>query len=201
MLTQACPVGTSGRDDHPDPLPLLMFVLLMGLVVNGCASRGEGNGTWLGQLIQDCSIDSRARGLQYHHPRLSITARVLGAVTTPFKYLGVSGWTDLGLRAQVVGRVYQDSAWSTDGFTTIDMEIHQLEIMTAESGCRYEKRPTDPVAYIRIEIKPWVRSPAMAGVRENSLMRISGRLKVDHDDDFFEIHPEREGDITVLSGD
>jgi hypothetical protein len=129
-----------------------------------------------------------------------LAARIFGAFTTPFKYLGISGWTDLGLRAQVTGRVYQDSAWGTDGFTTIDVEIHELEILTGGPGCSYRRVSGDPAAYIRIEIKPWVKSPALAGVKAESLVKVAGRLKVDHDADFFEIHPEHETDILRLAG-
>lgn len=166
-----------------------LAVTLFTQLLFGCSIRAAGRPTGLGVLIVSCEINIDAPGLKEMRPPLSFPARALGIVTAPFKYLGIFGWTDLAVDAEVSGRVYQDSAWSTDGFTTVDIEIESLQLLTAGTRCRYDRPVRGEFRYIRIEVKPWVASPGTAAVKKGSTIRASGRLKIDHDADFYEIHP------------
>ncbi len=188
----------------------LRLALILTVAACGPGARGGGRadptpaGLGLGELIAfpECSINPKARGLHADHDPLRFLDRATGILTTPFKYLGISGWTDLGVRAEVLGRAKHGSAWSTDGFTTVDIHTDRLEIAIGLSRCRYERPPGAPYeAEVRVEVKPWILFPTEIGVQEGDAVHFCGRLRIDHDrGGFYEIHPETPDDARGQCG-
>lgn len=176
-----------------------------GLASWACAGLGPRDdaaapacgATWLGALVdvRTCAVNPKALGLQRQHRPLNLLDRISALLTTPFKYLGILGWTDLEAGAEVWGNVMHDPAWSTDGFTTVDVAIAKLDVVVGHARCTYARHAVvEPEAWIRIEIKPWVLFPPHVDLKAGDAVRIRGRLRVDHGA-FYEIHPEGSADI------
>lgn len=125
------------------------------------------------------------------NPPLNILARSTGIVTTYLgKMLGVQGWRNYHVLAQVDGTVVH-AASSSDGFYTIDIGVRYLVV-----GGDSVKLMHD--SFIRVEVKPWVRKGAPLPVSENSNVCIVGSLMWDGDG-FLEIHPQKAADIVPRS--
>ncbi|MGH9444066.1 MAG: hypothetical protein ACRD16_17520 [Thermoanaerobaculia bacterium] len=129
-------------------------------------------------------------------PPLGWLSRFVAFVTTPFKFLGISGWTDTGCSAQGTGSPVRDAQHSTNGFWTIDVKLNDFQI-----GPRaFENLPFESAAYryIRIEIEPGTgahdicsQTPILAG----RPLSFAGPVLIDTDGPFLEIHPD--GDFQV----
>jgi hypothetical protein len=103
------------------------------------------------------------------------------------KWMGIQGWRDYHLSANVSGTVIH-AAGSTDGLYTIDLQIEQLHV-----GVQAVSLPKYPT-FIRIEVFPSKRNGAPLPVHAGEVMCISGMLMWDADG-FLEIHPKSATDI------
>ncbi|MGA9566046.1 MAG: hypothetical protein WBS19_11030 [Candidatus Korobacteraceae bacterium] len=108
------------------------------------------------------------------------------------KILGIQGWRNYHLPAQVSGSVVQASG-STDGLYTIDLAIKQLTV-----GNKAVK--LDSPRFIRVEVFPLVRNGAWLPVYKDNDLCVSGTLMWDADR-FLEIHPKKAADILPHSCD
>jgi hypothetical protein len=114
-------------------------------------------------------------------------------LTTPFKRLGISGWTQTGCSAGGLGQVVKQdgvvhSFHSTDGFYTIDVAIVTLALT---NGADTVKRLT-PGRFIRLEVEPGTRAHAFCDAHAMSagdLLAFQGVVLIDRDGPFYEIHP------------
>src|SRR5262249_53517151 len=78
---------------------------------------------------------------------LSWFDRALAFLTTPFKFLGISGWKETGCDAGASGGPVRDAQHSTDGFWTIDVALASFSI----GGSSPEPAPP---RFIRVEVEP-----------------------------------------------
>ena len=102
------------------------------------------------------------------------------------KIMGIQGWKDYHLSAQVSGTVAQ-AVGSDDGLYTIDLKVKELSV----GG-----KPVDLLhpSFIRVEVFPLVRIGAWLPVFEDDDLCITGALMWDADG-FLEIHPKKASDI------
>ena len=108
-------------------------------------------------------------------------------VTTPFKRLGIYGWTDLQYSVATIGTVEQ-VAESTDKFLTVDLRIDSMLVNEADLVL-------PPASFIRAEI--CLADIGLSECKKPRLgqkVRIAGRLMWDGDG-FLEIHPQRRADV------
>jgi putative membrane protein len=123
-------------------------------------------------------------------PALGRFSRWIAFLTTPFKYLGISGWEETGCEGKGDGRPVRDGQHSTDGFWTIDVELESFAIgpETASAG-----------RFVRLEIEPGTgahQTCAGTPVREGMNLRFGGPVVVDRDGPFLEVHPDRDFEIS-----
>ncbi len=119
---------------------------------------------------------------------LSWFDRFIAFLTTPFKFCGISGWTETGCEAEAAGRPVRDAQHSTDGFWTIDVGLEELRIGTTPADLASPR-------FLRVEIEPGTKAHAVcAAARVLAGMRIvfGGAVVVDTDGPFLEVHPEEE---------
>jgi hypothetical protein len=123
-----------------------------------------------------------------------------GFISTPFKKMGISGWTGTGCKAVAQGYSVNRIGHSTDGFYTLDLKITSASIeRTNESSL--------PGHFIRVEFEPHNRAhEKVATVAQclnpstDVLVRVGGVVKIDEDGPFLEIHPnDPYGDLEILN--
>jgi hypothetical protein len=122
---------------------------------------------------------------------VGLVAAVTGCFTTPFKSVGIFGWTDYGYSAEALGKVVQ-ARLSTDRFFTVDLMLKQVRVgdaFLAGTGCQF----------IRAEVYQG-NTPVPKNIREMSapIVLIRGKLVWDGDE-HMEIHPQHTGDYRVIS--
>lgn len=119
-------------------------------------------------------------------PALSWFDRSVAFVTTIFKFLGVSGWTETGCDADAVARPVRDAQHSTDGFWTIDVRLEAFWIGSTSADLTRTR-------FVRLELEPGTRAHKVcAGTRVLKDMELAfgGAVVVDTDGPFLEVHPE-----------
>jgi hypothetical protein len=117
-------------------------------------------------------------------PELSWLDRKIGALTTPFKYAGISGWEDTGCTGRLVGVAVRDAAHSSGGLFTIDVRLSSIRIGD-ETGL--------PGRYLRIEVEPGTKAHHFARkhpIRRGTVVAASGPVVFDEDGPFLELHPD-----------
>ena len=120
-------------------------------------------------------------------PALGWFSRWVAWLTTPFKFIGISGWEDTGCSAEASGAPVRDAQHSTDGFWTIDVRLSSFVIggVSAEAG-----------RFVRVEVEPGTRARdvcAARSIRKGELLLFGGPVVVDTDGEgFLEVHPDRE---------
>lgn len=77
-------------------------------------------------------------------PKVTLTDALTGFATTPLKCIGVQGWKDYEMRAEVHGIVVQNRV-STDRFFTVDLKLNSLMVCT-------DSIPLSDSNFIRLEI-------------------------------------------------
>jgi hypothetical protein len=117
---------------------------------------------------------------------LSWFDRVIAFLTTPFKFLGISGWKETGCEAEAAGRPVRDAQHSTDGFWTIDVALAAFAIGATPADLT---RPR----YVRVEVEP--ETAAHAVCAENAItpstdIAFGGPVVIDTDQPFLEVHPD-----------
>ena len=126
-------------------------------------------------------------------------SRWIAFLTTPFKFLGISGWTDTGCAARGSGSPVRDAQHSTDGFWTIDVELAEFWI-----GPRLATR--DPILdsprFLRLEIEPGTRAHEICErnpVAAGAAFSFGGPVVVDTDGPFLELHPDSDFAVSEIS--
>lgn len=117
-------------------------------------------------------------------PRLNWIARSLGFITTPFKRLGIRGWTKTGCIAEATGKPVRDAQHSTDGFFTIDVALRELQVGQQRSAVADH--------YMRLEVEPGTEAHkvcARTHILAGTSLHFAGPVLIDHDGPFLEIHP------------
>ena len=111
-------------------------------------------------------------------------------LSTPFKRLGISGWTDTGCTAEGWGEAIHDAQHSTDGFWTIDVNLRLLSV-------RCGQRPSSTMSgygrCIRLEVRPHTSAHVTCAARHpktGEQISFRGKVLIDHDGPWYEIHPE-----------
>jgi hypothetical protein len=115
--------------------------------------------------------------------------RQMGAVTTPFKYAGISGWEDTGCTGQIVGVAVRDAAHSSGGMITIDVQLKSVRIGD-EAGM--------PGRYLRIEVERHTKAHRVCRrhhIKKGTVIAASGPVVFDEDGPFLEIHPDEDFQI------
>ena len=121
-------------------------------------------------------------------PQLALSwfERFVAFLTTPFKFLGISGWQETGCDAAASGRPVRDAQHSTDGFWTIDVGLEAFWIAAASADLA-------PPKFIRLEVEPGTKAHdvcAAAEVLAGTELAFGGAVVVDTDGPFLEVHPE-----------
>lgn len=125
--------------------------------------------------------------------RLSWFDGVIAFLTTPFKFLGISGWKETGCEAKARGRPVRDAQHSTDGFWTIDVALEAFRIAADTADLA-------PPKFVRLEVEPKTKAHdvcSATAVREGMQLDFGGAVVVDTDGPFLEVHPE--GDFRIVA--
>jgi hypothetical protein len=120
------------------------------------------------------------------HPQgaLSWPSRFIGILTTPFKRMGISGWTKTHCHANATGTLVRNAQHSTDGFWTIDVKLEQL-VVQGESLVVTER-------YIRLEVERGTSAHKFCAhnkLLKGQQIQAEGPIMIDRDGPFLEIHP------------
>ena len=118
---------------------------------------------------------------------LSWFDRFVAFLTTPFKHLGISGWSPTGCAALARGAAVRDAQHSTDGFWTIDLRLSELSIRDLSAP---------PDRFLRVEVEPRTAAHEVcAGSRvlAGAMLEVGGEMVIDEDPPRFpEIHPDED---------
>lgn len=119
---------------------------------------------------------------------LSWFSRFLAFLTTPFKFLGISGWKETGCESEGKGRPVRDAQHSTDGFWTIDLALGEIAIGTTAVDLHSPR-------YLRLEVEP--KAAAHEVCTKNPIgpatdLAFGGAVVIDTDGPFLEVHPEED---------
>ena len=153
----------------------------------------EKGGEWRAAFLQSRPCDpaaTLARLSGEPQPALCWFSRWIAIVTTPFKFLGISGWTDTGCSGRGIGNLVRKAQHSTDGFWTLDVALAAFAIdqRVAGTGC-----------FLRIEVEPGTGAHTVCSERviaARLAVRFAGPLLIDTDGPFLEVHPA--GDFEVI---
>ena len=111
--------------------------------------------------------------------------------TTPFKRLGISGWTHTGCSAGGKGRPVRPAQHSTDGFWTIDVQVVSLAVASS-FGTAQVILPT--ASYVRLEVEPGNSAHdacAHHHPQPSDIVCFQGEVLIDRDGPFYEVHPTK----------
>lgn len=171
----------------------MLLLVSVALVLPACVAPHYSNCQIIGAKPCQISKPSQVEFCLDHQPSkpVGFVAAITGCVTTPFKCIGIFGWTDYGYNAEATGKVVQ-ARLSSDRFFTVDLMLKHLNVGNAavsEACCRF----------IRAEVYQG-NTPVPKGVRDLSAPTVLIRGKLVWDGDgYLEIHPERAGDYRVIS--
>ena len=121
-------------------------------------------------------------------PALSWFDRTVAFLTTPFKFLGISGWKETGCSAQAAGRTVRGAQHSTDGFWTIDVELGAFVVGQTPANLATS-------LYVRLEVEPDTAAHAVCAARpigQGAALAFGGAVVIDTDGPFLEVHPEED---------
>ena len=127
-------------------------------------------------------------------PALSWFDRAIAFLTTPFKFLRISGWKETGCEAAARGRPVRDAQHSTDGFWTIDVALEEFRVQTDAANLM-------PPKFIRLEVEPETKAHEVCvATQVTSAMELAfgGAVVIDTDGPFLEVHPE--DDFRIVAG-
>jgi len=117
---------------------------------------------------------------------LSWFDRFVAFLTTPFKFLGISGWKETGCDAGGSGRPVRDAQHSTDGFWTIDVALAEFAIGQASADLIRQR-------YVRVEVEPETAAHAVCAgnaITPSTDLAFGGPVVIDTDGPFLEVHPD-----------
>lgn len=122
-------------------------------------------------------------------PKISMLAQVTDVGVAPFKDIGIQGWTDYHLHASAYGKVVQHRS-SSSGFITVDMRLASLTV----NGVPV--RLAGP-RFIRLEIFRG-HVPVDETIFDSDPLIYAGGKLVWDNDGWFEIHPQKDGDVALF---
>jgi len=110
-------------------LPVLPLLALIAALTTGCACKAISNHQFAGPKAPKitCPEDIAKNLRQSVNGKVGGFSRAAGFFFTPFKRIGIMGWSDLGYDGEITGLVKQ-TAKSTDQFYTVDMKLETLQI-------------------------------------------------------------------------
>jgi hypothetical protein len=141
----------------------------------------------LGRTVCD-PVETIARLSGKPQETLTWFDRWIALLTTPFKFCGISGWTETGCEARAAGRPVRDAQHSTDGFWTIDVRLERFAVGAEPAGLAEPR-------FVRVEVEPGTKAHdvcAATRVLAGMGMAFAGAVVVDTDGPFLEVHPEEE---------
>ncbi len=159
-------------------------------------SGKAGGFAWRGAFLETRPCDPGATIAQLStvpQPELGWFSRVVAFLTTPFKFLGISGWVDTGCSGRGRGRLVRDAQHSTDGFWTVDVSLDGFTIADVDAP---------DGRYLRLECEPGTGAHRVCAKRRlaaEQLVWFAGPLVVDTDGPFLESHPDGEFEIMEAS--
>jgi len=173
--------------------PVLSLLAIVAALTTGCKCTAVSNHAWVGFRPPkiDCPEEISQHLRQTVNGEGGKCSHVAGMFTTPFKRLGIVGWTDLGYDGEIIASVRQ-AAKSSDKFYTVDMKLESLHI----DG---RKMPLVGDRYLRAEIclcDVALNEREMPRVGDRVWMR--GRMVWDGDG-FVEIHPRSAAEVGQAS--
>ena len=120
-------------------------------------------------------------------PALPWYARWFAFLTTPFKFLGLDGWTDTQQNSSGSGALVRDIQHSTDGFYTADLKLEDIKI-----GNSIVMFPVN--SYMRLEVEPGTKAHEYCNIHRKELVAgkhisFGGEVYIDADGPFLEVHP------------
>jgi hypothetical protein len=125
-------------------------------------------------------------------PRLSAFDESIAFLSTPFKRLGISGWTRTSCSAGGVGQIKQIGE-STDGFITIDVWIMNISVSGNHGSTVGTTTSVNNKRHIRLEVEPDTEPHAYfrkVPFHEGDTIFFQGPTLIDRDGDgFYEVHP------------
>ena len=149
----------------------------------GKAGRSGWRGAFL--IARPCDPDGTVAKLSaVPQPDLGWFARVIAFLTTPFKFLGISGWVDTGCSGHGRGRLIRDARHSTDGFWTLDVALESFTI--GEKAAPYGR-------FLRLECEPGTEAHRVCEetrLESERDLGFGGPIVFDTDGPFLEIHPD-----------
>jgi hypothetical protein len=167
----------------------ILSAALASIFITGCRCTPVSNHEWAGhyppkiKTPEDIAANLRRQAI----PPVKPAGTRIAFFTTPFKRIGIFGWSDLGYDGAVIGRVKQTSL-SSDKFYTVDMQVKELQI----DG---RPMPLNGDRYLRAEICTCQVTLSDANrPSTNDTVWIYGRLVWDGDG-FIEIHPRKTDDV------
>lgn len=157
------------------------------------AAKGSA---WRGAFLRSRPCDPAAtigRLSTEPQPGLCWLSRWIAIVTTPFKFVGISGWTDTGCSGRGIGDLVRDAQHSTDGFWTLDVRLESFRVGDRDAAAG---------RFVRIEVEPGSRAHAVCSeraIRARCAVGFSGAILVDTDGPFLEVHPDQDFDVLGVS--
>ena len=170
-------------------LPVLPLLAIMAAFTTGCTCTAISNHQFAGPQPPQitCPEDIANNLRQTVNGEVSGFSRAAGFFFTPFKRLGIMGWSDLGYGGEIIGLVKQ-TAKSTDQFYTVDMKLASLQI----DG---RNIPLTGDRYLRAEICLCeVKLPESERPQVGEKVWMRGRMVWDGDG-FVEIHPRNASEV------
>jgi hypothetical protein len=170
-------------------LRLLPLMAIVAAFTTGCACKAISNHQFAGPKPPKitCAEDIAKNLRQSVNGEVGGFSRGAAFFFTPFKRMGIMGWSDLGYDGEITGLVKQ-TAKSTDQFYTVDMKLETLRI----DG---RNMPLTDDRYLRAEIclcEVKLSEKDRPKVGERVWMR--GRMVWDGDG-FVEIHPRSAAEV------
>jgi len=127
-------------------------------------------------------------------PRLSGFDEFIAFLSTPFKRLGISGWTKTSCSAGGFGQIRQIGK-STDGFITLDVWIANIAVACNHGAEVGTTTSVNNKRFIRLEVEPGTEAHAYFerfAFKEGEIIYFQGPILIDRDGDgFYEVHPSR----------
>lgn len=185
-------LGRLHRRSENYPLNAIILTSLLAIVIaftSGCKCTAVSSHEWAGHYPPKIHRpeDIAAHLLHEINGPVKPAGETFGILTTPFKRVGIFGWSDLGYDGDATG-VVQRTARSTDDFYTVDLKLQALRI-----DGRDMRLETD--SYLRAEVCLCeVKLPPIERPRAGDIVRITGRMVWDGDG-FVEIHPRTAADV------
>jgi hypothetical protein len=122
--------------------------------------------------------------------RLNCFDEVVAFFSTPFKRLGISGWTKTGCSAGGRGSPVRDAQHSTDGFYTIDVKLITLAVASWKQTAILPR----PGHFLRLEVEPGTPAHHTCFHRlpkAGDTILFQGVVLIDRDGPFYEVHPSK----------